>query len=129
MTTMQELTDFYGEPISVYTRAQAIEDGILVDVTEWASPNQMMGGFTCPVAFTKAVWAKIEKPSKSGEDLRGRAHDILWMGGLAARRHQAEMFAGEHIPYRLKLAGRFWNMHLVMDGDGILIGLADEDLS
>ena len=29
------LTEFFGEPISVYTRQQAIEDGALVDVTEW----------------------------------------------------------------------------------------------
>ena len=30
------------------SRAQAIADGVLVDVTEWASTRQMMGGFTIP---------------------------------------------------------------------------------
>src|ERR1035437_215853 len=29
--------DFWGPPISVYTREQAFEDGVLVDVTPWAS--------------------------------------------------------------------------------------------
>ena len=30
-------TDLFGEPISVYTRAQAVADGVLIDVTAWAS--------------------------------------------------------------------------------------------
>jgi hypothetical protein len=43
-------TDLFGEPISVYTRAQAVADGVLVDVTAWAStgPEGMLGGFTVP---------------------------------------------------------------------------------
>jgi hypothetical protein len=70
-----------------YTRAQAIEDGVLVDVSEWASPREMMGGFTIPVAMTAAVWALVQAPDDSGESTRGRAHDVLWMASLAARRH------------------------------------------
>ena len=38
--------------ISVYTRAQAIEDGILVDVSETARE----AGFRIPVAVTRSVW-------------------------------------------------------------------------
>ena len=42
MTTMQEI---FGEPISIYTRAQAIEDGTLIDLTEWASADKgFIGG-------------------------------------------------------------------------------------
>jgi len=62
-----------------YTRAQAIEDGVLVDVSEWASPREMMGGFTIPVAVTSAVWALVQAPEGSHEDTRGRAHDVLWL--------------------------------------------------
>lgn len=69
-----------------YTRAQAIEDGVLVDVTEWASSREMMGGFRIPVAMTAAVWAEVEAPKGSTQDTRGRAHDVLWMASLAARR-------------------------------------------
>jgi hypothetical protein len=61
------LTEFFGEPLSVYTRDQAVKDGVLVDVTAWASsgPNGMMGGFRVPVAVTKALWdlVDIDHPS------------------------------------------------------------------
>ena len=63
--------ELFGEPISVYTRAQAIEDGELVDVTEWASSKTgFMGGFTVPVAVTRSVWADIEMSSLEGSDTR-----------------------------------------------------------
>ncbi len=70
-----------------YTRRQALADGTLVDVTEWASSREMMGGFRIPVAMTTAVWAMVEAPKGSTQDTRGRAHDVLWMASLAARRH------------------------------------------
>lgn len=82
------------ELIHAYTRAQAIADGVLVDVTAWASAETgFHGGFTIPVAVTRAVWADIEAipPSKRGvQDVRGRAHDVLWMAALAARRGGSE---------------------------------------
>ena len=65
--------------ISAYSRAQAIDDGVLVDLTEWAKET----GFTIPVACTEAVWSGyIEPPAKVaglGQSERGRAHDLLWM--------------------------------------------------
>jgi hypothetical protein len=70
-----------------YSRAQAIEDGVLVDVTEWASSREMMGGFRIPVAMTAAVWAEVQAPEDSYESTRGRANDVLLMASLAARRH------------------------------------------
>lgn len=75
--------------IHSYTRAEALEDGVLVDVTEWAGPKGMMGGFSCPVALTSAVWSAIESIPKRLEgiaDVRGRAHDVLWMAACAVRR-------------------------------------------
>ena len=76
------------EIIYAYTRAQAIEDGELVDVTEWGSGKTgMLGGFTVPVALTRALFSVLENvPDGSGEDLRGRAHDVLWMAYLAAQK-------------------------------------------
>lgn len=79
------------EVISVYTRAQAIADGVLVDVTEWAAET----GFRIPVAMTRGVWADAvewtadddgRKPEFTGQDERGRAHDVLWMLFRAIRR-------------------------------------------
>jgi hypothetical protein len=60
---------------------------VLVDVSEWASPREMLGGFKIPVAVTAAVWALVKAPKGSHEDTRGRAHDVLWMALLAARRN------------------------------------------
>ena len=42
----------FGPVLSAYTRAQAIEDGILVDVSETARE----AGFRIPVAVTRTVW-------------------------------------------------------------------------
>ena len=69
-----------------YTRAQAIDDGVLVDLTEWAGET----GFTIPVACTVAVWNQHITPSEAtralGQSERGRAHDVLWMLFNAIRR-------------------------------------------
>jgi len=96
---MESITDIFGKPISVYTRAQAIEDGELVDLTEWASARTgFHGGFSVPVAVTRALWGAIEAipPRLQGSaDVRGRAHDVLWMASCAARRssnHSNVMF-------------------------------------
>jgi type I site-specific restriction endonuclease len=38
-----------GDVIYTYTRKQAIEDGVLVDLTEWASADKgFMGATPCP---------------------------------------------------------------------------------
>ena len=80
------------KPVYSYTRRQAIEDGVLVDLSQWAGsgPDGMMGGFSVPVAVTSGVWSDINSipPSKQGwQDVRGRAHDVLWMAFLAAKRN------------------------------------------
>lgn len=72
------------EIISSYSREQAIDDGFLVDVSEWAKET----GFKYPVAMTREVWDRyVEVPEGvECQDIRGRAHDCLWMCLLAARR-------------------------------------------
>ncbi len=87
--------------IHTYSRAQALADGVLVDVTEWASTREMMGGFVIPVAVTAGVWALLEPPEGSCESIRGRAHDVLWMASLACRAERPEfrvIIGGEEIP-------------------------------
>lgn len=62
-----------------YTRQQALEDGVLVDLTNWAKET----GFRIPVACTRALWDGCLEPPQGteelGQSLRGRTHDLLWM--------------------------------------------------
>lgn len=97
------------EYISVYTRAQAIEDGALVDVTAEAGET----GFKIPVALTRALFAKIDPPKRSHQDFRGRLHDVLWMLYLAVRRAGNE----SEILYKVKL-GREYVIVKAVSGPG-----------
>jgi len=77
---MKEKNVFEDMPVIFsYTRAQAIDDGVLVDLTEWAEET----GFKIPVACTATVWQRYIVPPEAtqgfGQSERGRAHDLLWM--------------------------------------------------
>lgn len=78
----------FGPVIYRYTRQQAIDDGVLVDLTEWARET----GFSIPVACTAAVWNQYVVPPGDTADLgqseRGRGHDLLWMLYVTIRRQQ-----------------------------------------
>lgn len=82
--------DIDGEPdyISIYTRAQALEDGTLIDVTADAKE----AGFKYPVAITAAVMAQVVRPygvaKEWGESEKGRIWDVLWMLRTAIRSWQ-----------------------------------------
>lgn len=73
--------------IDVYTRAQAIEDGVLVDVSETAKE----AGIKFPVAVTRGVWVEVVEPdviAKShGESEQGRLWDVVWMLRVACKTH------------------------------------------
>ena len=71
--------------VSIYTRAQAIEDGDLVDVSEDARE----AGFSIPVAVTRSVWCRlIELPEgyQGWQDESGRLWDVLSMARFYASR-------------------------------------------
>lgn len=81
---------FDGAPVIYsYTRAQAIEDGVLVDLTAWAQET----GFKIPVACTCEVWHRYIVPPEGtrelGQSERGRGHDLLWMLIVAIKRQSA----------------------------------------
>ena len=68
----------FGPVLSVYTRAQAIEDGILVDVSKTARE----AGFKIPVAVTRSVWDRLVALPEGYlgfQDESGRLWDVLWM--------------------------------------------------
>ena len=72
-----DLSALFGEIIHSYSRAQAIEDGVLVDVTEMARE----AGFKWPFAMTAEVYALINDIPKKykHEDIKGRLWDVLML--------------------------------------------------
>lgn len=72
MTQNNSLTEIFGEVISRYTRAQAIEDGILADVSTMFPNDTRIYKF--PVAFTTTLWDIIE-----GENAGAWVWDICYM--------------------------------------------------
>ena len=73
----------FGEVIYSYSRAQAIEDGVLVDLSNVDSIRQH---WKHPFVCTSTVWAIIEEAlTKEGQDLAGICHDISTMAKLALR--------------------------------------------
>lgn len=101
MRNRNDHSDLFGKPIHVYTRAQAIEDGMLVDLTRATDDKGQLlchqAGFKVPVTITRAAWAKtieaggtwkregdgerLELPG--GQSLTGRLWDVLWLLRLA----------------------------------------------
>ncbi len=77
----------FGDVIHSYSRAQAIEDGVLVD----AGPMAKEAGFKWPVALTSAVWEDCvawtddDSRKKPFQDQAGRLWDVLYMASHAIR--------------------------------------------
>lgn len=93
MTTAaaQTAAEFWGEPIHVYTRAQAIADQQLIAVPEHLARQ---AGFGRPLVLTAAAWADTvawteeDEQRKRGQALQdptGRLWDVLTMAMHAAR--------------------------------------------
>jgi hypothetical protein len=80
------------ELISLYSRAQAIEDGVLVDCTD--DPFDELNrnaGLIFDVAMTHAVFHRyVEVPEqfRGSQDINGRYWDIIWMFRSAASRQK-----------------------------------------
>ena len=81
------LCDLFGDVIYRYTRAQAIDDGVLIDATEMAKE----AGFKWPVALTAAAWADCvawcddDNNHQVYQDQSGRLWDVLFMASYAIR--------------------------------------------
>ncbi|MCS7466285.1 hypothetical protein NZK35_06300 [Stieleria sp. ICT_E10.1] len=79
----------FGPVIFSYSREQAIEDGVLVDVSE--SAREM--GFRFPVALTSSVWngdVVVRDDGQPCQSTMGRLWDTLWMARLAVQRSNPE---------------------------------------
>lgn len=90
----QNLTAILGEPVSIYTRARAIADGLLVDVSDTARK----AGFRIPVAITTVAWndcvawREADGNQQAMQDEASRLWDILLMASFAARKAQCERY-------------------------------------
>lgn len=98
MTPTDSLETFFGNVIYAYSRADAMADGALVDVSETAGE----AGFRIPVAMTAAAWAdcvewdSADSRRQTHQDESGRLWDALWMAAIAARKAR-----GERVPFQL----------------------------
>jgi hypothetical protein len=83
---MSQIEEIFGEVVFSYSREQAIADGVLVDVSQYAKEF----GYRYPVAVTRAVWQDCidwdNINEQAYQDESGRLYDILWMAALAAKR-------------------------------------------
>ena len=83
----QSAESFFGNVISTYTRAQAIEDGVLIDVGSMAKE----AGFKWPVALTADAWADCvawtdaDSQQQVHQDQSGRLWDVVYMASHAIR--------------------------------------------
>lgn len=102
--------DLFGPAIHVYTRANAIADGQLVDVSAFGTE----AGFGHPVALTAAAWQLTVAWSDDEpaiQDERGRLWDVVYMAADAARKRAgnellftvAVIPRGEHTPRTMQL--------------------------
>ena len=75
--TAADRENFFGGVIYSYSRAQAVADGVQVDVTKTAQE----AGIKFPMFLTRAVWEAYVAvpPDVTGQDEAGRLWDIVWM--------------------------------------------------
>ena len=91
MSEVWQAKDFFGEVIHRYTRAEAIADGVLVELdTKMASE----AGWKIPVACTIKVWEEVinwdNNSEEAFQDIEGRLWDVLLMAGMGVRKSGAE---------------------------------------
>ena len=81
-------TTAFGPLIQAYSRAEAIADGVLIDVSAVARE----AGIRVPVAMTAAAWADCvawsaeDSTRQTPQDEAGRLWDVVWMAALMAQR-------------------------------------------
>lgn len=119
-----DLTEIFGEPTYTYTRKQALEDGMQVDVSERARE----AGITYPTFLTRTVWDQYVE--HKGEVQTGVLWDIVWMTRCA----MARCAQSSQVHVTLKIRNRRVDLKAVcaaLDIDdpqpSITIMLPDED--
>ena len=105
----------FGEVVYAYTRQQAIEDGVLIDVTEMARE----AGFRWPVTVTAAVWADCIAWSEDDDarqvyqDESGRLWDLLFVATYAVQSARQDHGQLRYDIWRIPRDGRSTDAQLV----------------
>jgi hypothetical protein len=96
----REEDNIFGDVIYSYTRAQALADGELVDVSEMAR----QAGIKYPTAVTRSLWAGYIKPEgRKDVDWKGRLWDVLFLFAMYAKRAPPNQ---NRIRFKCKLGNR-----------------------
>ena len=77
------------EVIHTYSRKQALEDGTLIDITDYAQLN----GFKIPTAITAGLWVYIgvsPELAEIGQSVAGRLNDVLLLLLMEIRKAAAD---------------------------------------
>lgn len=136
----KSVEEFFGPVVYAYTREQAIEDGVLVDVTEMAKE----AGIRIPVAVTRRLWDEYIQPNEFeeswGQSADGRLWDVLWMArfNMVRNANRSEMlykviFARQAAGGRKRMVQKAVALKAVLTAEGpnggpcITIMLPDED--
>jgi len=104
-TKTDPVTALFGAVVSTYTRAQALEDGVLID----AGPTAREAGFKWPVAITAAAWAdcvawtEADSERQVHQDQSRRLFDILYMAHHAIRVNRN---GGDRVTFQLYRVSR-----------------------
>jgi hypothetical protein len=102
MNTAVELNNFFSESdmIFVYTRAQAIADGVLIDLTSCFPSDTRM--FKWPLACTSSVWNLIESAASAEEvDPALYVWDVAYMAHVAIK--SATNSGSSELPFEVKM--------------------------
>ncbi len=97
-TKTDPMTELFGEVIFTYSRAQALEDGVLVDAGDMATE----AGFRFPVAITAAawsdcvVWTDADSAGQVHQDQSGR----LWLF-MAHHAIRSSRSGGDRLTFQL----------------------------
>ena len=133
MNTAENASPF-GDLIYAYTRAQAIADGLQVEVSKVAEE----AGIRFPVFLTRAVYdAYVTVPPQvTAQDEAGRLWDVLWLLRFAIRKAQTGQdrlpFAlyvrnDNHRPRLVKLVAMCGPLDIDDPAPAITVMLPDED--
>ena len=100
------------ETIYSYTAEEAVEDGVLVDVSEMGKE----AGFKWPVRISQSVHTLCTPPkSNKIQSYDGRLWDVLWMGFIAIKRAK-NTTPGSIIKYRVKIGRKLHTLWITIDG-------------
>ncbi len=105
---MSDSKNPFGPVIFSYPRAQAIEDGVLVDLSQIETIGK---AFKFPVACTDTVWAIIENAlNDEGQDILGIGHDLATMAIQAIRK----VHGGDRLSFKVIIAGKPHTLKMII---------------